>query len=149
MRRIGHSADIGGGHIGVGEAPRTENELVRAGNGGFEHRTAGFEHFLGRTRAEEGRVDVSKNAGAARSSPPGGIDALEEVMVCSGRKPQYLRSDNGREPSRARSPAAGSPEGEAQPRQFVAKSVQKWLEDDSQISGRAASKPAHRGRTPM
>lgn len=46
---------------------------------------------------------------AARSFPARRvIDALEEVMVCSGRKPQYLRSDNGPE--------------------FVAKSVQKWLE---------------------
>lgn len=35
------------------------------------------------------------------------IDALEEVMVCTGRKPRYVRSDNGPE--------------------FVAKSVQKWL----------------------
>ena len=35
------------------------------------------------------------------------IDAFEEVMVCSGRKPQYIRSDNGPE--------------------FVANSVQKWL----------------------
>jgi transposase InsO family protein len=47
---------------------------------------------------------------AARSFPARRvIDALEEVMVCSGRKPQYLRSDNGPE--------------------FVAKSVQKWLEE--------------------
>jgi putative transposase len=45
---------------------------------------------------------------AARSFPSRRvIDALEEVMVCSGRKPQYIRSDNGPE--------------------FVAKSVQKWL----------------------
>lgn len=35
------------------------------------------------------------------------IDALEEVMVCTGRKPAYVRSDNGPE--------------------FVAKSVQEWL----------------------
>jgi transposase InsO family protein len=47
---------------------------------------------------------------AARSFPARRvIDALEEVMVCTGRKPQYLRSDNGPE--------------------FVAKSVQKWLEE--------------------
>ena len=45
---------------------------------------------------------------AARSFPARRvIDALEEVMVCSGRKPQYVRSDNGPE--------------------FVAKSVQGWL----------------------
>jgi transposase InsO family protein len=45
---------------------------------------------------------------AARSFPARRvIDALEEIMVCSGRKPQYIRSDNGPE--------------------FVAKSVQKWL----------------------
>lgn len=37
------------------------------------------------------------------------MDALEEVMVCRGRKPQYLRSDNGPE--------------------FVAKSAQKWLKE--------------------
>lgn len=36
------------------------------------------------------------------------IDALEEVMICTGRKPQYLRSDNGPE--------------------FVAKSLRRWLE---------------------
>jgi len=36
------------------------------------------------------------------------IDGLEEVMVCTGRKPEYVRSDNGPE--------------------FVAHSVQKWLE---------------------
>lgn len=36
------------------------------------------------------------------------IDALEEVMICTGRKPDYVRSDNGPE--------------------FVAKSVQQWLE---------------------
>jgi transposase InsO family protein len=47
---------------------------------------------------------------AARSFPARRvIDALEEVMVCTGRKPQYLRSDNGPE--------------------FVAKSVQRWLEE--------------------
>ena len=46
---------------------------------------------------------------AARSFPARRvIDALEEVMVCSGRKPQYLRSDNGPE--------------------FVAKSLRRWLE---------------------
>jgi len=46
---------------------------------------------------------------AARSFPARRvIDALEEVMVCSGRKPQYLRSDNGPE--------------------FVAKSLRSWLE---------------------
>jgi len=45
---------------------------------------------------------------AARSFPARRvIDALEEVMVCRGRKPQYVRSDNGPE--------------------FVAKSVQGWL----------------------
>ena len=45
---------------------------------------------------------------AARSFPARRVfDALEEVMVCSGRKPQYLRSDNGPE--------------------FVAKSLQSWL----------------------
>ena len=36
------------------------------------------------------------------------IDALEEVMICSGRKPQHVRSDNGPE--------------------FVAKSVRDWLQ---------------------
>lgn len=46
---------------------------------------------------------------AARSFPARRvIDALEEVMVCTGRKPQYLRSDNGPE--------------------FIAKSVRCWLE---------------------
>ena len=35
------------------------------------------------------------------------IDALEETIICSGRKPLYLRSDNGPE--------------------FVAKSVRQWL----------------------
>jgi len=43
------------------------------------------------------------------------IDALEEVMICTGRKPQYLRSDNGPE--------------------FVAVSVRKWLEHE-QIGAR-------------
>jgi putative transposase len=43
------------------------------------------------------------------------IDSLEEVMVCSGRKPQYLRSDNGPE--------------------FVAKSVRRWLEQ-AQVGAR-------------
>lgn len=36
------------------------------------------------------------------------IDALEEVMICSGRKPVHVRSDNGPE--------------------FVAECVQEWLE---------------------
>lgn len=45
---------------------------------------------------------------AARSFPARRvIDVLEEVMVCSGRKPKHLRSDNGPE--------------------FVAKAVQEWL----------------------
>lgn len=45
---------------------------------------------------------------AARSFPARRVIAeLEEVMGCSGRKPEYLRSDNGPE--------------------FIAKIVQKWL----------------------
>jgi transposase InsO family protein len=43
------------------------------------------------------------------------IDALEEIMVCTGRKPAYLRSDNGPE--------------------FVAVSVRKWLAQE-QIGAR-------------
>jgi len=46
---------------------------------------------------------------AARSFPSRRvIDALEEVMICTGRKPEYMRSDNGPE--------------------FVAKPVKQWLE---------------------
>jgi len=53
---------------------------------------------------------------AARSFPARRvIDALEEVMVCTGRKPQYLRSDNGPE--------------------FVAKSLRCWLEQ-AQVGAR-------------
>jgi len=53
---------------------------------------------------------------AARSFPARRvIDSLEEVMVRSGRKPQYLRSDNGPE--------------------FVAKSVRRWLEQ-AQVGAR-------------
>jgi len=45
---------------------------------------------------------------AARSFPARRvIDALEEVLICSGRKPKHVRSDNGPE--------------------FVARAVQEWL----------------------
>jgi len=47
---------------------------------------------------------------AARSFPAlRVIDCLEELLVCTGRKPSFIRSDNGSE--------------------FVAKSIQKWLKD--------------------
>jgi transposase InsO family protein len=36
------------------------------------------------------------------------IDALEEIMICTGRKPQHIRSDNGPE--------------------FIAHKIQQWLE---------------------
>ena len=46
---------------------------------------------------------------AARSFPAVRvIDCLEELLVCTGRKPCFIRSDNGSE--------------------FIAKSVRKWLE---------------------
>lgn len=46
---------------------------------------------------------------AARSFPAVRvIDCLEELLVCTGRKPSFIRSDNGSE--------------------FVAKSIRKWLE---------------------
>ena len=45
---------------------------------------------------------------AARSFPARRvIDALEEVLICSGRKPKHVRSDNGPE--------------------FLARAVQQWL----------------------
>lgn len=47
---------------------------------------------------------------AARSFPAVRvIDCLEELLVCTGRKPSFIRSDNGSE--------------------FVAKSVRKWLKE--------------------
>ena len=36
VRSIGHGADVGGGHVGVRKTTRTEDELARAANSGFE-----------------------------------------------------------------------------------------------------------------
>jgi len=70
-------------------------------DGRWRHRA----HLVHHRRIHAGECLLLK---ATRSFPARWvIDALEEVMVCSGRKPQYVRSDNGPE--------------------FVAKSVQGWL----------------------
>lgn len=64
---------------------------------------------------------------AARSFPAQRVIVeLEEVMVCTGRIPQYLRSDNGPE--------------------FVAKSLRSWLEQ-AHVGPRYID-PDHHGKMP-